>query len=69
MSRKVILPRVFHNAIGHGDPIHAMDDGNSVVTQTVDAWGVKLDRRTDRDTAQSANGSIFRQWRRTRRCG
>ena len=54
MSRDVILPRVFHNAIGHGDPIYAMDDGELVVTQTVDAWGFDFERRADRDTAQSA---------------
>jgi amidase len=39
MSRHVFLPKVFHNAIGLGDPVLTVDDGDTVVTQTIDAWG------------------------------
>ena len=39
MPRHVFQPRAFHNAIGHGDPVLTVDDGDTVVTQTIDAWG------------------------------
>ena len=39
MPRHVFLPKVFHNAIGLGDPVLAVEDGDTVVTQTIDAWG------------------------------
>src|SRR5271169_4906339 len=39
MSRHVFHPRVFFNAIGLGDPVHALDDGDTIVTETIDAWG------------------------------
>lgn len=39
MSRHVFLPKVYHNAIGHGDPVQTVDDGDTVVTETIDAWG------------------------------
>ena len=39
MSRHVFLPKVFHNAIGLGDPVLAVENGDTVVTQTIDAWG------------------------------
>ena len=39
MARHVFQPRVFHNAIGLGDPVHSVEDGDTVVTQTIDAWG------------------------------
>ena len=39
MSRHLFQPKVFHNAIGLGDPVQTVDDGDTIVTQTVDAWG------------------------------
>ncbi len=39
MPRHVFQPRAFHNAIGLGDPVLTVDDGDTVVTQTIDAWG------------------------------
>jgi amidase len=39
MSRHVFQPTAFRNAIGLGDPVLAVDDGDTVVTQTIDAWG------------------------------
>jgi amidase len=39
MSRHLFQPKDFHNAIGLGDPVQTVDDGDTVVTQTVDAWG------------------------------
>lgn len=39
MLRHVFRPSVFHNAIGLGDPVLTVDDGDTVVTQTIDAWG------------------------------
>jgi acetamidase/formamidase len=39
MARHVFQPRLFHNAIGLGDPVHWLEDGDTVVTQTIDAWG------------------------------
>jgi len=39
MVRHVFQPRVFYNAIGLGDPVHLVEDGDTVVTQTIDARG------------------------------
>ena len=39
MARHVFQPRIFHNAIGLGDPVHSVEDGDTVITQTIDAWG------------------------------
>lgn len=39
MLRHVFRPSVFHNAIGLGDPVLTVDDGDTVVTRTIDAWG------------------------------
>lgn len=39
MSRHVFLPKVFYNAIGLGDPVLTVEDGDTIVTQTIDAWG------------------------------
>jgi amidase len=46
MSRHLFQPKVFHNAIGLGDPVQTVDDGDTIVTQTVDAWG--FDEGTNR---------------------
>jgi amidase len=43
MARHVFEPTVFHNAIGVGEPVLRVGDGDTVVTQTLDAWG--FDRR------------------------
>jgi hypothetical protein len=39
MLRHVFRPRVFYNAIGLGDPVHLVEDGDTIVTQMIDAWG------------------------------
>jgi amidase len=39
MSRHVFQPKVFHNVIGLGDAVLMIEDGDTVVTQTIDAWG------------------------------
>ncbi len=39
MTRHVFEPTEFHNAIGAGRPVLTIDDGDTVVTQTIDAWG------------------------------
>jgi acetamidase/formamidase len=39
MTRHVFQPTEFHNAIGLGRPVLTVNDGDSVVTQTIDAWG------------------------------
>ena len=39
MACHVFQPRVFHNAMGLGAPVHSVADGDTVVTQTIDAWG------------------------------
>lgn len=39
MTRHAFTPQVFYNAIGLGEPVLHIDDGDSVVTQTLDAWG------------------------------
>ena len=39
MSRHVFAPRIFHNAIGRAEAALRVDDGDSVVTQIIDAWG------------------------------
>ena len=46
MARHVFQPTVFHNTIGLGHPVHSVEDGDTVVTQTIDAWG--LTQRTNR---------------------
>ena len=40
MPRHVFQPSLFHNAIGLGQPVLTADDGDTIVTQTIDAWGV-----------------------------
>jgi amidase len=52
MARHVFEPKVFHNAIGLGDPVLAVGDGDSVVTQTIDAWGFD---RMDGQVASAPN--------------
>jgi hypothetical protein len=37
MLRHVFRPRVFYNAIGLGDPVHLVEDGDTIVTQIIDA--------------------------------
>jgi acetamidase/formamidase len=49
MTRHTFTLRVFHNAIGLAEPVLYTDDGDSVVTQTLDAW------RFDAAGAQLAN--------------
>jgi acetamidase/formamidase len=43
MTRHVFEPTEFHNAIGAGRPVLTIDDGDTVVTQTIDAWGFDAD--------------------------
>jgi len=52
MARHVFQPKVFHNAIGLGDPVCTVDDGDTVVTQTIDAWGFDAE---DRQVASAPN--------------
>ena len=59
MSRHVFLPKIFHNAIGLGDPVLTVDDGDTVVTQTIDAWVLMLPG-AGRDSAESYDGAVFR---------
>jgi amidase len=39
MTQHIFTPHVFYNAIGLGEPALVISDGDSVVTQTLDAWG------------------------------
>ena len=40
MARHVCEPVVFHNALGSFTPVQRIADGDTVVAETVDAWGV-----------------------------
>lgn len=52
MARHVFHPTVFHNAIGLGVPVLTVDDGDTIVTQTIDAWGFDA---ADRQVATRPN--------------
>ena len=40
MARHEFRPVRFHNAIGAGEPAFRVGDGDTLVTETLDAWGV-----------------------------
>lgn len=40
MTTHRFAPTRFHNAIGRGEPALTVDDGDTVITTTLDAWGV-----------------------------
>ena len=39
MARHRFVPETFHNVLGWLDPVARIADGDTVVTETVDAWG------------------------------
>ena len=39
MTRHTFEPKVFHNALGLGEPVLTIEEGDTVVTQTLVAWG------------------------------
>jgi amidase len=46
------IPTRFHNAIGRAEPVLRIADGDTVITETLDAWGVD---KNDRKLAERPN--------------
>ena len=59
MARHVFSPVQFHNAIGAGDPALTVADGDTIVTQTIDAWGVDKDDRAVASKPNPMTGPFF----------
>ena len=45
MGKHDFEPTVFYNAIGIAPPVLKVCDGDTIVTRTLDAWGVERQRR------------------------
>ena len=59
MTRHVFKPSSFHNAVGLGSPVLTIADGDTVVTQTLDAWGLAADGRALAKPPNPMTGPFF----------
>ena len=59
MTNHTFIPKVFYNAIGLGEPVLIVDDGDSVVTQTLDAWGFDAAGRRPAGAPNPMTGPFF----------
>jgi amidase len=59
MTRYKFEPRAFQNAIGLGGPVLSINDGDSVVTQTLDAWGFDAAGQRQANAPNPMTGPFF----------
>ncbi len=59
MARHRFEPDRFHNAIGAGEPVLRVADGDTIVATTVDAWGYDRSGRPEMQAAQSDDRSVL----------
>jgi amidase len=59
MKTHTFKPNVFYNAIGLGEPVLSLDDGDRVVTQTLDARGFDALRERVAEAPNPMTGPFF----------
>ena len=59
MTRHIFSPTQFHNAIGAGEAVLTVADGDTVVTQTIDAWGRDKDDQAVASAPNPMTGPFF----------
>jgi amidase len=59
MTRYIFKPTAFHKVIGHRSPALTISDGDTVFTETLEAWGFAADGRRLAGPSNPRTGLFF----------